>query len=224
MCIRDRFFEAQKTVDFLNSKDTSFDQILIGRKLLTHELREWGYYIVTLESLYAAHKRYPLNFRDFYDEYSRLLDMFVSLNPGFATIITNLANYIKEYIQTDKKKIIIFDVGFQGSIALLVKYIIDRHIKPTGPNGQPETDIKLGVGAEWSKELFKGKYEGDYFPFLNRVQLMARSDELFHYKQGSLESGKLQVEMGNKEWQHKAAIELIVLVMVILLTNADQEK
>ncbi|EKE22179.1 MAG: hypothetical protein ACD_7C00029G0005, partial [uncultured bacterium] len=67
-------------------------------------------------------------------------------------------------------------------------------------------------------------YENDYFPFLNRVQLMARSDELFHYKEESLESGKLRVVMGNKEWQQKAAIELAVLEMVILLTQTGDKE
>lgn len=218
------FYEAHKTLDFLNSENTSSDQILVGRKLLTHELREWGYYIVTLESLYTAHQRYPENFTEFYNEYARLMDMFVSFNPGFATIINNIASYIKEHIQTDKNKIVIFDIGFQGSIALLTKYVVDRHIKPIGFNGKIATDVKIGVGAEWSKELFGDRYENDCFPFLNRVQLMARSDELFHYKQDSLDSGKLRVVMGNKEWQQKAAIELAVLEMVILLAHTDGEK
>lgn len=208
------FYEVHKTMDLLNLEQTSADQILVGRKLLTHELREWGYYIVTLESLYLAHDRYPENFTDFYDEYARLLDMFVFLNPGFATIVSNIAEYVSKHIQTDKNKIVIFDIGFQGSIALLIKYIIDRHIKPTA-----ETDVKIGVGAEWSKELFGDRYEGDSFTFLNRLQLMARSDELLHYKKESLNSGKLQIIMGDKEAQHKAAIELIVLVMITMISS-----
>ncbi len=215
------FYEVHKTIDLLNSEQTSADQILIGRKLLTHELREWGYYVVTLESLYIAHDRYPENFRDFYNEYARLLDMFVSLNPGFATIISNLAEYISEHIQTDTNKIVVFDIGFQGSIALLTKYIIDRHIKSNAPNKTMETDVKIGVGAEWSKGLFGDRYENDCFPFLNRLQLMARSDELFHYKLGSLHSGKLQIVMGDKESQHKATVELVVLVMVTLLAQSE---
>lgn len=215
------FYEAHKTLDILSSEDTAVDQILIGRKLLSHKSREWGYYVVTLEVLYNAHKRYPTSFKEFYNEYARLLDMFASLDPGFATVIANLADYIKKHIRTDKNKIVIFDVGFQGSIALLTKYIIDRHISSSGPNGKIETDIKVGVGAVWSKKLFGDRHEGDYFPFLNRVQLAARSGELYHYKTGSLNSGKLQVLMGNKENQHKAAIELVVLVMVTLLAQTE---
>src|SRR3989344_407925 len=139
-------YEAQKTLDILESEDSSADQVLIGRKLLSHPLREWGYYVLTLESLYSAHKEYPKNFEEFYNDYTRLLDIFISLNPGFATIISNLADYIKKHIQTDKNKIVIFDIGFQGSIALLTKYIIDRHISPSGPNGKIETDIEVGIG------------------------------------------------------------------------------
>lgn len=210
------FYEMHKTMDILHSQNTSADQILVGRKLLSHPLREGGYYAVTLEILYNAHRRYPKNFTDFYNEYARLMNTFVSLNPEFSTIIANLADYIKEHSQTDKDKIVIFDIGFQGSIALLTKYIIDHHIKPSNQNGKIETDIKLGVGAEWSKELFGDRCENDYFPFLNRVQLAARSDELYHYKRGSLGSGKLQVVMGDKEKQREAAIELVVLVMTAL--------
>lgn len=218
------FYEANKTIDIIHSENTSADQLLVGRKLLNHDLRQWGYYSATLEALYTAYQRYPQNFTEFYNEYARLLDLFVSLHSGFATIVKNIADYIRKHIKTDKKKIVIFDIGFQGSINLLIKYIIDRHIKPSGPNGPLETDIKIGVGAEWSKELFGDRYESDCFPFLNRVQLMARSDELFHYKDGSLDSGKLRVVMGNKEWQHRAAIELVVLVMVTLLAHTDREE
>lgn len=217
------FYEAHKILDILSSKDTSADQILIGRRLLTQKSNDrWAYYVVTLECLYVAHQRYPINFSEFYNEYARLIDMFVSLNSGFATRIADLANYIKEHLRTDKKKIVIFDIGFQGSIALLVKYIIDHHIRPIGLNDQMETDIKLSVGAQWSKELFRDRYEDDYFPFLNRTQLMARSDELCHYKEGSLGSGKIEVVMGDKKWQHKASIELVVLVMVALLSQENQ--
>lgn len=214
------FYEAHKTMDILNLEDTSADQIMVGRKLLSHESRKWGYYVLTLSALYDAHLRYPTNFNEFYSDYARLLDMFVSLNPGFAAVIANLANYIKNHIRTDKNKIVVFDIGFQGSIALLTKYIIDRHINPSDPNSKIETDIKVGVVALWSKKLLgDNRYDDDCFPFLNRVQLATRSNELYHYKTGSLNLGTLQVLMGDKEHQHKAAIELVVLVMVILLAH-----
>jgi len=214
------FYELHNTIDILSSEKTSSNQILIGRKLLSHKLREGGYYAVMLEALYNAHTRYPLNFGEFYNEYARLMDMFVSLNEGFSIVINDLAEYIKQHIQTAKNKIIIFDIGFQGSIALLTKYIIDNHIHPSGPNGKIETDIKIGVGAEWSKSLFGDRYESDYFPFLNHVQLAARSDELYHYKKDSLKSGKIQVIMGDKEWQRKAAVELAVIEMMALLKHS----
>jgi hypothetical protein len=213
------FYEAHKTIDILNSENTSVDQILIGRKLLSNKSREWGYYIATLDALYTAHLRYPANFEEFYTEYARLLDAFVSLNSGFAATMANLADYIKNHIQTSKNKIVIFDIGFQGSIALLTKYIIDRHIIPSNQDGKIEADINVGVGAVWSKELFGDRHEGDYFPFLNRVQSATRSDELYHYKPESLNSGKIRVLMGKKEKQREAAIELVVLVMVILLAH-----
>jgi hypothetical protein len=216
------FYEAHKTIDILSLEDTSADPIMIGRKLLSCPPREWGYYILTLASLYDAHRRHPDNFEDFYNDYARLLDMFVSLNPGFATVVANLADYIKNHTRTDKNKIVVFDIGFQGSIALLTKYIIDRHISPSGSNQKIATDIEVGVGAVWSKKLFGDRHLGDYFPFLNRLQLLARSNDLYHYKPESLHSGKIKVVMGNKKNQHKASIELITLVMVTLLAHSEQ--
>lgn len=216
------FYEAQKTIDILCGEDTSADQILVGRKLLSHKPGQWGYYAVMLEALYIAHDRYPTNFDDFYNEYARLMNMFASLNPEFGKIIANIADYIKQHIETNKNKIVVFDIGFQGSIALLTKYIIDHHIHPSNSGGKIEADIKIGVGALWSKELFGDRFEDDYFPFLNRVQLMARSDELYHYKEDSLKDGKLQVIMGDRKWQQKATIELVVLVIVALLSQTDK--
>ncbi|MFH1423275.1 MAG: hypothetical protein ABIH42_11265, partial [Planctomycetota bacterium] len=106
--------------------------------------------------------------------------------------------------------------------ALLTKYIIDRHISPSGPNGKIETDIEIGVGAEWSKELFGHRHYSDYFPLLNRIQLMSRSDELYHYIEGSLDSGKLKVKMSTKKTQHDAATELIVFIMLLMvMQNCD---
>lgn len=215
------FYEVQKTLDILSAQVTSFDQVMIGRKLLSHPKREWGYYGLTLGILYDAHKRHPTDFEDFFNDYSRLLDMFVSLNPGFAEIIANLANYIKGHIQTDKHKIVVFDIGFQGSIALLTKYIIDRHISPVNADGKKDTDLEVGVGAVWSKELFGHRHRGYYFPFLNRVQLLARSNDIYHYKKLNLD--KVEVTMGEKDAQRLGAIELAVLVTITRLKQVKSE-
>ncbi len=217
------FHETHKAMDILNGKSTSSDQILVGRKLLSNKQGMWGYYVVTLTALYEAHLRYPNDFTQFYDEYARLLDMFASLNPKFAAIIEKLKDYIEQHIRTDKSKIVIFDIGFQGSIALLTKYIIDRHISPSGPKGKIKTDIEIGVGAEWSKELFGHRHNSNYFPLLNRIQLMSRSDNLYHYTEGSLGSGKIKVKMGDQKTQHDAATELIV-IMLILIVLQDNKK
>lgn len=214
------FYEMHRAIDFLNSEDSSADQIMVGRKLLSLKTKEWGYYILTLTSLYEAHRHFPTNFQDFYNDYTRLLTMFESVNPDFAAIIGGLAEYIKQHIKTAKKKIVVFDIGFQGSIALLVKYIIDHHIQPAGPNGKISTDIKVGICAMWSKELFgPGRYDDDYFPFLNRVQLLARNNDLYHYKPDSLSAGALRVQMGDKENQRRAAVELAVFMMVTRLAR-----
>lgn len=213
------FYQMHKTLDLLYSKETSSDQLMIGRKLLSYKPDQWGYYIVTLEALYEAHIRYPNNFNEFYSEYARLLDLCVSVNSKFKTLIDDLAAYIKKHIKTDRNKVVIFDTGFQGSINLLTKYVIDRHIKPTGSEHEIDTEIEVSVGALWSKELFGDRALGYYFPFLNRIQYMAMNDELYHYRFGSLKDGTVQVTMGNKEWQKKAAIELVVLVVVAHLAE-----
>lgn len=205
------FHEAQKTLDMLSGKTTSSDQVLIGRKLLSHMPGAWGYYSGMLDALYNAHLRYPDDFAEFYAEFSRLMDLFGHVNPKFAGVIDGLAEYVRAHLKTDKKKVVVFDIGFQGSIALLVKYIIDTQI---AAEKGISTDVKIAIGAQWSMKLFGERYDGDYFPMLNRVQLLKRSNELYQYKDNSLESAKLTVTMGNYEQQRRAAIELAVLVMV----------
>ena len=213
------FYEINKTLDILSSKEVSSDQLLIGRKALSNAPDQQGYYIVILEALYEAHGRYSDNFSDFYDEFARLLDLFASIDPGFMGMIDNSTDYIKAHIQTNKDKIVIFDVGFQGTINLFIKYVIDRYINTSASKPHPETEIEVSIGALWSKELFGSRARGYYFPFLNRLQLLARSDELYHYKFGSLDSGSVEVTMGSKEWQQKAATELVTLVMVTQLVE-----
>lgn len=205
------FNEAQKTLDMLSDKTTSSDQVLIGRKLLSHKPGAWGYYAGMLDALYNAHLRYPDDFSKFYVEFSRLMNLFEHANPKFANVIDDLAEYIQAHLKTEKKEVIVFDIGFQGSIALLVKYIIDTHIVA---NKGFRTDIKIAIGAQWSMKLFGDRYEDDYFPMLNRMQLLKRSNELYQYKDGSLKSNQLTVVMGDFEQQRRAAIELAVLVMV----------
>ncbi len=46
-----------------------------------------------------------------------------------------------------------------------------------------------------------------------------RSNELYQYKTGSINSGKVEIVMADKETQHKATIELIVEVMTTLLAH-----
>jgi hypothetical protein len=210
------FYELRKTLDILTGENTSVDQLLIGRKLLKSKHKRWGFWIVAYEIFYHAHKIYPTNFAEFYREYSRLMNLFFSLNPDFAKVITAMSEYIKKHIHTDRKNII-FDVGFNGTINLLTKYIVDNHINI--PNQKLKTDVKLAVGAPWLKKLFKERYETDYFFFMHHIQLMARSEHLYSYKSGSLKSGKLTVKMGSKKWQRKATVELVVLVMVALLST-----
>ena len=102
---------------------------------------------------------------------------------AFAALVYQILEYsmFSKYLDTDLKNNK-YDLRASYNIALLTKFIIDRYIKPIGLNGKMETDVEIAVGAEWSKELFGDRYESDYFPLLNRIQLMARSDELFHYK------------------------------------------
>lgn len=212
------FYETHKLLDFLNSEETSSDQLLIGRRLLSQEPDKWGYYIVILEALYEAHRRYPNNYTQFYSEFTRLMDLFSAVNPKFEAIIKTITPYIQSHIQTNQDKIIIFDVGFQGSINLFVQYVIDRYIN-TDPDSPFTTDIKVSIGALWSKELFGDRIMDDYFPFLNRVQQLATSDKLYHYVFDSLNKAQVSVTMGDKSWQHKATVERVVMVMLAKLDS-----
>jgi hypothetical protein len=216
------FQEAHGILDILTGNVTSSDQVLIGRKLLSHKPGQWGHYIVMLDALYTAHRRHPNDFDKFYGEFARLMDVFVESNPKFALIVGELADYVKGHIQTEKSVIDVFDIGFQGSIALLTKYLIDNHVKPMGEGAKIRTDVRIGVGAQWSKKLFDYRYDGDYFPVLNRVQLMTRNNELYYYKDGSLKDGKLRVTMGDDKSQRKAALELVVLGMIARVTQTDK--
>lgn len=215
------FQEINKTLDILNAKELPSDQLLIGRKLLSNNPEQWGYYIALLEALYQAHSRYPDDFSKFYNEFSRLLDLFIEVNPNFRALINTLASYIKLHVTTDKKRIVIYDVGFQGTINLLIKYVIDTHIYSPASGSDIETDIEVAIGAEWSRELFENRAKGYYFPFLNRFQRLARSDRLYSYQFGSLNDGKVKVEMGSDEWQRKAATELVVLVTIAQLRHSS---
>lgn len=210
------FYEAHKIFDIIESKETSSDQLLIGRKMLSHQPNKWGYYIVILEALYEAHKRYPSNYSEFYNEFGRLMDVLVSVNPKFQALIERLLPYIQNHLHTDKHRVTIFDVGFQGSINLFINHIIDRYISPNAEY-PIETDIEIAVGALWSKELFGERFKSDFFPFLDQVQRMATSDELYHYEFNGLNDTQVTVTMGNKNWQKKAAIERAVLVMLARL-------
>lgn len=210
------FYELIKIRDMLTGEKTSIDQLMIGRKLLRSKHNRWGYWLIANEVFQHAYKVHPTNYDAFYNEYSRLMDMFVSLNPDFAKVVDSLAIYIKKHIRTDRKNII-FDIGFSGTITTLIKYIIDRHINQSNQNQKIEADMKLFAGASWFKPLFKNRHETDNFFLLHHTQNMAMSEHLYHYKPGSLKSGKLRATMGDKEWQHKAAVEFVVLAMVALL-------
>ncbi|MEI8072925.1 MAG: hypothetical protein WCH00_02435 [Candidatus Saccharibacteria bacterium] len=209
------FYELHKTLDLLTENSTSSDQLLIGRRLLSNEPDLWGYYIVILEALYVSHDRHRDNFDDFYEDFSGLMDQFFSLNGSFAKLVKELSKYIEKHIATNQREIIIFDTGFQGTINLFIKYIIDNHIKPK----HIKVEIKVGVGAEWSKKMFGKRAGSDYFPYLNRIQLLARSDRLYQFKYGSLKDGGVRVTMGDKAPQKQAAAELVTLVTLALLDH-----
>ncbi len=213
------FYEAHKALDYLKNEQTSADQILVGRKLLSIEPGQWEYYGAMVDSLYTAHLRYPKDFSDFYSEYSRLMNLFVEHNQNFASLIAKLTDYIKAHVSTDKDKIIVFDIGFQGSIALLTKYVIDYHIRPNRNGKQIETDIEIAIGAVWSMDLYGHRYYSDYFPMLNRIQQLERNNELYHYKHGSVDANGVKVIMGNDQHQREASIELMVLLMIAKLRS-----
>ena len=101
----------------------------------------------------------------------------------------------------------IVDLGFQGSINILVKYVIDRHCRAGRDH---KTVVHMYVLAEWFKSVYPGAYSSETYSLLTNIEVLARNELLYDYKLGSFAEGAISVVMGSKEEQEMANTELLV--------------
>lgn len=213
------FAEAQKTIDLLLHKNSPSSQIMISRKVLSSPEKEEYYWSLVVDVLYSALRKCSNSFDKFYEEYVTRMKEQENANPDLRAFFVKLSDYIKQSlnIKNDKtNRILICDTGLQGSINMLTKYLIDNYLYKNGER-QVHTDIYLFIVGEWFKGVYKRKYFDDYYPMMKDIEIFMRSDQLYHYKQKSFETGKLKVVMGGKNQQVLANVELIVLVQMCVL-------
>jgi hypothetical protein len=218
------FAEAQKTIDFLLHKNSSSSQIMISRKVLSSPDKEEFYWTLIVDVLYASLRKHPHDFNKFYAEYIIQMQKQEKEYPKLQVFFSKLANYINSSMDIDTRKIksiVICDTGLQGSINMLVKYLLDNYIFKN-KKVKIQTDIYLFVVGEWFKGIYKNKYFDDYYPMMKDIEIFMRSDQLYHYKKNSFEQGKLEVEMGGEKQQLLANVELFVLVQMCMLMRENK--
>lgn len=208
------FYEIHKTLDILEGVATSSDQLIAGRKLLSNKKREGGHWYFTQEALFFAYEECPDDFNGFYKAFSIILSDYEEYNDEFREFIKKLADYIDLHIPTDLSSgttVNIVDLGFQGSINILVKYVIDKHCR-AGKNHN--TEIHMFVLAEWFKSIYSGMYTSETYSLLTNIEVLARNELLYDYKLGSFAESVPSVIMGFEDEQELANEELIVTTMV----------
>lgn len=213
------FYEIQKTLDLLEGKETSCDQLIIGRKLLSNKKRVGGHWYFVQEALFYSYIRYPEDYSKFYEEFSRIMKEYKIYNKEFKDFLDKLAVYVKNHIENAIKNnlgIEIVDLGFQGSINVLVKYIIDNYC--TGEVNL-KTDIHMYVLAEWFKTVYGKRYTSETYSMLTEIEVLARNEYLYDYKTGSFDNGEPTVLMGEEGAQKDAGLELLVTTMVTILSK-----
>lgn len=214
------FYELQNTLDILDGQETSSDQLYIGRKIMSNKKREGGHWYFTQEVLFQCCLESPSSFEEFYKEYTKLLDEYTEYSQEFALFVKDIFIYIEKHIESampNNLKVTIVDLGFQGSINMFIKYVIDKYYqhKP-----KLKTDIEMYVLAEWFKDIYGSKrYVSDTYSLLTHIEVLARNELLYEYNVDSLKDGNISIVMGSKEDQRNANIELIITTMVALISN-----
>ena len=211
------FNEAQIIIDLLDGKKSSHDQIYLGRQSFSSKKRNAGHWFVCQELLLLSLQKHPSDFMDFYADFSERLRDYEEYSPEFADLVQELTAYIGNYVQRaiqNNLTINIIDLGFQGSINMIVKYILDRYLLQA--INQP-TIIHVYAAAEWFKGLYQGMYTSNTFSLLTNIEVMARNNDIYEYVPWSLKDGKLSVVYGSEADQKQADIELVVMTMTALL-------
>jgi hypothetical protein len=213
------FYELHRTLDLIEGNVTSSDQLIAGRKLLSNKKRQGGHWYFSQEALFFAYAKCPDNFNDFYEEYSKILSEYEEYSEEFSGFIKKLADYVDDHIPKDmpaEKVIGIIDLGFQGSINILLKYVIDKHCTAGESHN---TEINMYVLAEWFKSIYPGMYESETYSLLTNIEVLARNELMYDYKLGSFEENSISVLMGDEKSQEAANTELLVTTMTALIAK-----
>jgi hypothetical protein len=213
------FNEIHETLDAIEQRATSSDRLIVCRDLLSNKKRRGGHWYFSQEALFFAYEKYPNDFDNFYREYSHILKDYEEYSDEFSTFIKKISLYVDEHIPENidhKVNIDIVDLGFQGSINMLLKYVIDRHCTAGKKNN---TGIHMTVLAEWFKSTYKGMYSSETYSILTSIESLARNELMYRYKLGSFEEGSISVIMGSSDEQKQANTELLVTTMVTIISK-----
>lgn len=213
------FHEAQIYIDLLEGKQTSHDQVYLGRQSFSSQRRDAGHWYVAQELLLLSLQKHPNDFTAFYADFTQGMKDYEEYSPEFAGLVQELAQYLGNHIEEAKQNnrvINIIDLGFQGSINLLVKYVLEQYC---AEEAKLSTKVHMYVVAEWFKEVYEAMYTSDTFSTLTHIEVMARNNAMYEYVLWSLGDGKLSVVYGSESDQEQADIELAVMAMTILASK-----
>lgn len=213
------FHEAQIIIDLVEGQQTSHDQAYIGRQSLSSRLRDAGHWYVCQELLLLSLQKYPNDFPGFYEFFTQRLRDYEKYSPEFGVLVQNLAKYLSNHIDEAKQSnltINVIDLGFQGSINMLVKYVLDEYCLH---ETKLPTKVHMYIVAEWFKGVYQDMYTSNTFSALTDIEVLSRNNAIYEYVNWSLRDGRLDVAYGSKADQNLADIELTVMTMTILLTK-----
>lgn len=220
------FAEAQAALNWLEGEEKPWGEVMIGRKLLSTASDPEYFWRLIVDVLYQALKKYPDNFTAFSKEYEIQMSRQVEAHPELVALFDRLRAYLQSQVtKAGSTEVLIVDTGLQGSVNMLIKYLLDSAPKPSSPSvsGSPPTaDIFMFIVGEWFKGVYRGRYASDYYPMMRDIEVLSRSEYVYSYRPGSFERGKLEVEMGSTADQMAANIELICLAVLCQLYCIDK--
>lgn len=212
------FAEAHQAMNILQNVHQGFDTVMIGRKLLSTQDEPELYWRLVVDVLYVALRKYPDNFDLFYKEYLLHMRKKEAEFPVLHALFDKLGTYIKEHLKNIKagQTILVVDTGLQGSVNMLIKYLIDTRFPSLAGS-----DIRMFVVGDWFKGIYEDKFASDYYPMMKDIEILARSEYIYSYVPGSFDNGKLQVAMGSKENQLLGNVELATLATLCALMKKN---
>lgn len=214
--------EMQKTLDLITHTDTLSSQIMVGRKLMSSKDKPEFFWGLIVDVLYAALRKHPDDTVAFQKAYNDEMAQQLVHYPELGSLVARLESYIGRHVEeaiSTGKDVRVVDTGFQGSVTMLTKFIVDSISLSRGV--KTSTDTYLCVTSEWFLGIYQGKYWSDYYPFMRDIEFFNRSEYVYSYKKGSFDAGDVIVEMGPQDKQILSNIELIVSVITCKLAEEE---